>query len=77
MKHLKTQQQLNEASENLNISDVIGSENYVLFTTKNNIKCFKNDHEAIITDLEGNILFHLIAVEDDFKAYLDFFDPSE
>ena len=25
MKHLKTQQQFNEASENLNISDVIGS----------------------------------------------------
>lgn len=25
MKHLKTQKQLNEASENLNISDVIGS----------------------------------------------------
>jgi hypothetical protein len=26
MKHLKTQQQLNEASENLNISDVSGSD---------------------------------------------------
>jgi hypothetical protein len=30
MKHIKTQQELNEASENLNISDVSGSQNQKL-----------------------------------------------
>lgn len=77
MKDLKYIKSFNEASENLNISDVIGKENYVLFTEQNGIRCYKNDNEAIITDLEDNILFHLFSIVEDFKPYLDFFDPKE
>jgi DNA-binding XRE family transcriptional regulator len=45
MKHLKTQQQLNEASENLNISDVRGSYSFKFNSNKlaTDIKTYRDD----------------------------------
>ena len=50
MKHLKTQKQLNEASENLNISDVSGSKKYVYKYNHNGKDLF-----YYVDDVEGDM----------------------
>ena len=53
MRHIKTQQQLNEASENLNISDVISSSNH--FDEEHNKWCkvFDDMMESPYIDMDS------------------------
>ena len=53
MRHIKTQQQLNEASENLNISDVISSSNH--FDEEHNRWCkvFDDMMESPYIDMDS------------------------
>jgi hypothetical protein len=71
MKHLKTQQQLNEASENLNISDVIQSllllkgriqsleldiKTIDSETTQGRLKAMYNQVERLLDKLNNNVV---------------------
>ena len=57
MKHLKSRQELNEASENLNISDVISSKNMWLEKLQKDL--LQNKYNLKKTT-KGNVLYTLL-----------------
>ena len=77
MKHLKSRQELNEASENLNISDVSGSKITKPFKSNLKVKYDSslgmwviNGHSLQRTDVEGKTFYDKKSA-DDFKKTID------
>lgn len=77
MRHLKTQQQFNEASKNLNISDVSGSKTTKPFKSNLKVKYDSglgmwviNGHSLQRTDVDGKTFYDKKSA-DDFKKTID------
>ena len=77
MKHLKSRQELNEASENLNISDVSGSKITKPFKSNLKVKYDSslgmwviNGHSLQRTDVDGKTFYDKKSA-DDFKKTID------
>ena len=77
MKHLKSRQELNEASENLNISDVSGSKITKPFKSNLKVKYDSslgmwviNGHSLQRTDVDGKTFYDKKSA-DDFKKAID------
>jgi|LakMenEpi03Aug12_release.lakeMendotaPanAssembly.Ray.scaffolds.fasta_scaffold2984323_1 hypothetical protein len=70
MKHLKTQKELNEASENLNISDVRSSNHKMIGKNTDFEVIFNTQQQRYYVYYKGK---HLISKEKfvDVKSYLD------
>jgi hypothetical protein len=67
MKHLKTSQELNETSENLNISDVSDSELFILKLTKEEAKLLQQALSR--TMAKGDALTFSMKLEDELYNF--------